>query len=498
MNATRRFVIPLLVIAAVIIGLWGYNLAAGLRPVLGLDLKGGTSVTFQPKTPSGGTPSSSQIDTTVNIMRNRVDALGVSNAEVSTQGGNIVVALPSVKNPDQVIAAVKTTAQLRMRPVLAASTFGSANYNKPPYSKVNCARPKLDTDITGNVVLCQTNTVGSAPTANATKLLLGPVALGGTDIAGASAQEQTSGNGVVTGGWQTQLNLSGTGSSKFQTVTGKLACFGANDVRRQLAITLDGVVINAPPMATDVVCNQGIAGGTAEITGQTQQEAQTLAPLIATGALPLELAAISRQTVSATLGNYSLRAGLIAGAIGVALVFLYVLLFYRGLGLVVWTGLILSGLINVGLVILFGQLITFTLTLAGIAGLIVAVGISADSYIVFYERLKDEVRDGRTIRASVERGWKRGFRTIISADTVSFTAAVILYIFAIGDVRGFAFTLGMATLIDVFTAWFFTRPAVTLLTRTRLFQEGAFIGIRAAAGVEPPTTTTTTPSRTPA
>jgi preprotein translocase subunit SecD len=202
--------------------------------------------------------------------------------------------------------------------------------------------------------------------------------------------------------------------------------------------------------------------------------------LIATGALPLTLQNIDQNTVSATLGSDSLRAGLIAGILGLAATFVYVLLFYRGLGLVIWGGLAIAAALNVGIVLLMGKLIGFTLTLAGIAGLIVAIGISADSYVVFFERLKDEVREGRTLRTSVDRGWARSFHTLVSANTVSFAAAVVLYIFAIGPVRGFAFTLGLATLIDFFAAWCYGRPAVSLLTRTRLFQEGRFVGIRAA------------------
>ncbi len=242
------------------------------------------------------------------------------------------------------------------------------------------------------------------------------------------------------------------------------------------------MVINHPPVAQDstISCGHGISGGNAVIQGQTQAEAEFLAPLISTGALPLTLENIDQNTVSATLGADSLHAGLIAGILGLAATFVYVLLFYRGLGLVIWGGLLVAAALNVGIVLLMGKLIGFTLTLAGIAGLIVAIGISADSYVVFFERLKDEVREGRTLRTSVDRGWARSFHTLVSANTVSFAAAVVLYLFAIGPVRGFAFTLGLATLIDFFAAWCYGRPAVSLLTRTRLFQEGRFVGIRAA------------------
>jgi preprotein translocase subunit SecD len=240
------------------------------------------------------------------------------------------------------------------------------------------------------------------------------------------------------------------------------------------------VIINNPPVSSSVACNQGISGGSAVIEGQTESEAKFLAPLISTGALPLTLENIDQNTVSATLGADALRAGLAAGVLGLALTFLFVLVFYRALGLVIWGGLLIAAALNVGIVLLMGKMIGFTLTLAGIAGLIVAIGISADSYVVFFERLKDEVRDGRSLRTSVDRGWARSFHTLVSANSVSFLAALILYLFAIGPVRGFAFTLGLATLIDFFAVWAYGRPAVNLLTRSRVFQEGRLVGIRAA------------------
>jgi preprotein translocase subunit SecD len=306
---------------------------------------------------------------------------------------------------------------------------------------------------------------------------MGPVALGGTDIASARPQLDTAGQGVTTGQWQTLLNFSGKGGSRFQKLTGDAACNQGDT--REIAITLDSVVINHPPVATDVRCHEGITPP-GVITGQTQAEAENLAPLISSGALPLKLDVQSRSTVSATLGADSLHAGLVAGIVGLAATFLYVLLYYRGLGLVVWVGLAIAATLNIGVVFLMGRWIGFTLTLAGIAGLIVAIGISADTYVVFFERLKDEVREGRTLRSSVDRGWQRSFHTLVSANSVSFIAALVLYLLAIGAVRGFAFTLGLATAIDFFAAWFFVRPAVSLVTRLRLFQEGRFVGIRAA------------------
>ena len=484
MPGIRRYVIPLLVVFALVGVVWGVIAVQGLEPRLGLDLRGGSSVTFVPTNPRGGAPTQEQLDTTVDIIRNRVNSKGVAESEVNIEGGNIVVSIPDVPNPDDVIAAVGTTAQLQFRPVKEVVGPNDPKYKQEPFKAVDCAKPDTyaDKDVPEkDVVLCARSEGQLAPDANAPKLLMGPVALGGTDIASAQAQlAQTGQRGVTTGEWVTALNFSGRGGDRFEKLTGEAACHPEGDPKRQIAITLDAVVINSPPVASSIQCNQGISGGQAEITGQTQAEAEYLAPLISSGALPLKLDQQSRTTVSATLGADSLRAGLIGGMLGIGLVFLYVLLYYRGLGLVIWVGLALAAALNVGIVFLMGKWIGFTLTLAGIAGLIVAIGISADSYVVFFERLKDEVREGKTLRTSVDRGWQRSFHTLVSANAVSFMAALILYLLAIGPVRGFAFTLGLATLIDFFAAWFFARPAVSLLTRLRLFQGGRFVGIRAA------------------
>jgi preprotein translocase subunit SecD len=482
----RRYVIPLLVVFTLVGVVWAVIAVQDLEPRLGLDLRGGSSVTFVPTNPQGGEPTQEQLNTTVDIIRNRVNSKGVAESEVNLEGGNIVVSIPDVPNPDDVIAAVGTTAQLQFRPVKEIVGPSDPKYKQDPFKAVDCTKPETYSDKDDpekdNVVLCARNEAGQLrPDANSPKLLMGKVALGGTDIASARPQLATTGQGgVTTGQWETQLNFSGRGGNRFEDLTGQAACNPDGDPKRNIAITLDAVVINYPPVASDVQCNQGISGGSAVITGQTQAEAENLAPLISSGALPLKLDPQSRTTVSATLGADSLRAGLIGGAVGLGLVFLYVLVYYRGLGLVIWVGLAIAAALNVGIVILMGDLIGFTLTLAGIAGLIVAVGISADTDVVFFERLKDEVREGKTLRTSVDRGWQRSFHTLVSANAVSFMAAVILYLLAIGPVRGFAFTLGLATLIDFFAAWFFARPSVSLLTRTRLFQEGRFVGIRAA------------------
>jgi protein-export membrane protein SecD len=476
----------LLVVFALVAGIWAVIAVQDLKPRLGLDLRGGSSVTFVPTNPRGGPPTDEQLNTTVDIIRNRVNSKGVAESEVNLEGNTIVVSIPDVPNPDDVIATVGTTAQLQFRPVKEVVTPNDPKYKQAPFNAVDCANPETyankDNPDADNVVLCTRQSGQLRSDASSSKLLMGKVALGGTDIASARAQLATTGQGgVTTGQWETQLSFNGRGGDKFRDLTGKAACnTDPNDPKREIAITLDAVVINHPPVASDVLCNQGISGGSAVITGQTQAEAENLAPLISSGALPLKLDPQNRTTVSATLGADSLHAGLLAGAIGIGLVFLYVLLYYRGLGLVIWVGLAIAAALNFGIVILMGKLMGFTLTLAGIAGLIVAVGISADTYVVFFERVKDEVREGKTLRTAVDRGWERSFHTLVSANAVSFAAALVLYLLAIGPVRGFAFTLGLATVIDFFAAWFFARPAVSLLTRTRLFQEGRFVGIRAA------------------
>ena len=483
MRGTGRLLIPLLVVFALVAGVWGVIYLQDLRPRLGLDLRGGTSVIYGAENPAGGPPSDEQLNTTVDIIRNRVNGQGVAEAEVAVEGDDIVVSLPDVRNPDQVIEAVGRTAQLRFRPVLEVAGPNDPKYREGQFGQRDCAKgPVPESEdaraLDKEIVMCAVQEGTGKVDATSLKLRLGPVALSGTDVDGARAGVATSQQGFTTGQWVVNLDLSGEGADKFAKMTGELAC--KQDVQRQLAIVLDGAVISHPPVADDVQCNVGITGGQAQITGLTEAEAKELAPLIATGALPLTLEVQNRQTVSPTLGADSLRAGLVAGALGLALVLLYVLVFYRGLGLVIWVGLLLAAALNVGAVILLGRYMGFTLTLAGIAGLIVAVGISADTYVVFFERLKDEVREGRTLRASVDRGWQRSFHTLVSANAISFAAAVVLYLLAVGPVRGFAFTLGLATLIDFFAAWFFARPAVGLVTRLRLFQEGRFVGIRAA------------------
>ena len=308
------------------------------------------------------------------------------------------------------------------------------------------------------LVTCETD--GSA------KYILGPAVVQGTEVKTASANLSSS-NGVATGGWEVNLAFNGSGRKKFGDVTREMVTQTAGSDLNRFAIVLDGLVVSAPQT------NGAITDGNAQITGNfTQDEATSLANVLKYGALPLTFDAGDVQEISATLGSDQLRAGLIAGAIGLLLVVLYSLLYYRGLGFVTVASLCVSAVLTYGLVVLLGWQLGFRLSLAGVAGLIVAIGITADSFVVYFERLRDEVREGKTLRVAVESGWIRARRTILAADFVSFLAAVILYILSAGSVRGFAFTLGLTTLIDIVVVFGFTKPMLTILARTEFFGQG--------------------------
>ncbi|MCW2742248.1 MAG: secD, partial [Blastococcus sp.] len=291
------------------------------------------------------------------------------------------------------------------------------------------------------------------------KYLLGPAVVEGTDVTDASP-----GTRQGTGEWIVQLDFNGAGSKAW-------AAYTSANVGKNVGITLDGRVISAPTI------NQAIAGGT-EISGSfTQETATDLANQLKYGALPLSFTQATAQSISTELGAEQLHAGLIAGAIGIALVFLYALVYYRLLGLVMIASLVLSAVVVYACLVLLGRGIGFTLSLAGIAGFIVSIGITADSFVVYFERLKDEIREGRTLRSAVPRAWVRARRTILSADAVSFLAAAILYVLAIGDVKGFAFTLGMSTVLDLVVVFLFTHPLMAVLARYRSFGSSRISGL---------------------
>ncbi|HEX3899976.1 MAG TPA: protein translocase subunit SecD [Mycobacteriales bacterium] len=568
----------------------GVFLGPSATPALGLDLRGGTEITLTAEPLStSGTITKSELTQAVDIIRNRVNGLGVGGATTNTQGNkNIVVSVPG--RGRSILDTVGQTALLRFRqvlgvanyvptPVTTSSPSVTPSVSLSPSSKSNkkshgdaltsalLAKPKPSTtptptptaSLTPSATPSTSPTVSPTPTGTTSpgavnnqplsgsesatlstafetsfanwdcskhpnptngsddpkdyiiacdpkgptavyKYLLAPAAIEGTQVKTASAGLSTQGIS-----WQVNLTFTSSGSSAWYNLTktayeatgantsGYGSCSppkGCNGV----AITLDGIVQSAPASQTD-----GIAGGLTDITGNfTQTQATDLANVLKYGSLPLKFTQSDVQTVSATLGSKQLRGGLIAGAIGLALVILFSLLYYRALGLVTIGSLAVSGLILYAVTTLLGHSsVGYTLSLPGIAGFIVAVGITADSFVVYFERLRDEIREGRRLRSAVDRAWPRARRTILSADTVSLLAAVVLYAVSIGDVRGFAFTLGLSTLSDLLIVFFFTKPLLMVLGRRPAFDSGkSWTGIgRARTGVAREEDAQTTPRR---
>jgi preprotein translocase subunit SecD len=297
------------------------------------------------------------------------------------------------------------------------------------------------------------------------KYVLGPSFLEGTQIATAQASQNTQG-----AGWVIDVTFKPEGAGIWGDYTSK-------NVGKNVAFVLDGEVVSAPTI-------NGPIFGTTQITGQfNQASAQSLAGVLRYGSLPLSFVSSEAQTVSATLGLASLEAGLIAGAVGLALVFVYCLFYYRALGVLTILSLVLSGVVVYAVLVLLGRWVGFTLDLAGVAGFIVAIGITADSFVIFFERLKDEVREGRSFRSAVPRAWVRARRTILSADAVSFLAAAVLYVLAVGQVKGFAFTLGMSTVLDLVVVFLVTHPLVSLASNNRVFGSPSMSGLGSVARI---------------
>lgn len=364
------------------------------------------------------------------------------------------------------VTGLKNTPLPNSESATLTATFAKA------FNNWDCSKNKNPTN--GNDI--PSDYIISCDPALGVKYLLAPAAVEGTQITSASAGlDNTTGTQ-----WTVNLAFNGSGSSAWFNVT--KTAYEVNNGQQSnpgsctppkgcnaVAIVLDGITQSAP-----TIQNDGIPGGKAQITGNfTQASANSLADILKYGALPLKFAPADVQSVSATLGAAQLRGGLIAGIIGLGLVIVFSLLYYRALGLVTVGSLAVSGLILYAVTVLLGHSsLGYTLSLPGIAGFIVAVGITADSFVVFFERLRDEIREGRRLRSAVERAWPRARRTILSADTVSLLAAVILYVVSIGDVRGFAFTLGLSTLSDLFIVFFFTKPLLTILARRPAFDSG--------------------------
>ncbi len=459
-------------------------------PELGLDLAGGTIIVLQAQTTDGSPVTQDSLQQTVEIIRQRVNAQGVSEATIATENPNhIVVSLPG--NPsDATIALVKQSAQMQFRPVLftddgSTTTFPDLQDTDPNLVGTSSSYASItEADKAEFLALDCTNTadlkvgdVGQSDAAFVTcgtdadrpteRYLLGPVELQGTDVSNATAgPEYNSVGAVIPNSFQVNLTFDGQGTDKFGTVTTRLV--NAAAPRNRFAIVLDGLVITAPTVQS------AINNGQAKISGNftTIESATTIANQIKFGALPLTMTTLSQSKTTPTLGAAQLKGGLIAGGIGLLLVVLYSLVQYRALGFVTVASLAIAGTITYGSIDYLSGLIGYRLSLAGVAGIIVSIGVTADSFIVYFERVRDELREGRTLPASVEHGWGRARRTILASDSVSFLAATVLYLTAVGNVRGFAFTLGLTTIVDLIVVMLFTHPMLALLARTKFFGQG--------------------------
>ncbi|MCA1727074.1 MAG: protein translocase subunit SecD [Actinobacteria bacterium] len=480
MKSVRRLVLSLVFVFAVV-GAMGAGLLFGnLKPLLGLDLVGGLRVVL---TAPAGTPLD-VLERTLETVRNRVDAFGVAEPDIAIIGDrNIEVQIPNAQEQvggadatNRLLLLIGSTARLEEREVLQTIPEGDPAYESTP---VTCPIG----DDTAEAVeqgdkACTTEGLEEKEVVfpgepGQTKYRLGPVRLTGDQIRRATAVLQTAGQNNVQAGWEVSFQLTSEGRETFAKVTQEL-------VGKQLAIVLDRRVESAPNV------NEAITGGSGVITGDfTETEAKDLALTLQTGALPIELTKSDVETVSPTLGKESLRQGLVAGIAGLIALALYLAFYYRLLGIVTWFGMVIWSVMAVGIVALLGRSAGYSLTLAGVAGLVVSIGITADSYIVYYERLKDEVRHGKTPRVAVVPAFKRAWKTIIAADIVTILAALVLYLLAIGSVRGFALTLGLATALDLFVVYFYKRPAVNLIARSRKLSNLRGIGLRSGVAADP-------------
>ncbi|MFD9236439.1 protein translocase subunit SecD [[Kitasatospora] papulosa] len=527
-----------LILIAMVALTGGMFLSGHTTPRLGIDLAGGTSITLKAKSQPGKPEAINEtnMNTAVSIIERRVNGLGVSEAEVQTQGAsNIIVNIPKGTNSAQAREQVGTTAQLYFRPVLTVaggaptpegsaspSATGSGKPSATPSAKASDPETASDSKATpsdgattqgravtdalkkdatptpsgaaesdapaatetpdaataalqkkfteldctdkaaraaaGDGVKPEDPTVACSSEGDA-KYLLGPAEVSGTDVDDAKAQFDQQ-RGI----WLVSMEFTDKGSKKFQTITKKLST--QQSPANQFAISLDGEVVSAPQV------NETLSGS-AEISGSfTQQSAEDLANVLSYGALPLSFSEDTVTTVTAALGGEQLEAGLIAGAIGLALVVIYLVAYYRGLALIALLSLVASGILTYTIMALLGPAIGFALNLPAVCGAIVAIGITADSFIVYFERIRDEIREGRTLRPAVERAWPRARRTILVSDFVSFLAAAVLFLVTVGKVQGFAFTLGLTTLLDVVVVFLFTKPVMTLMARTKFFGGG--------------------------
>ncbi|MDQ7993906.1 MAG: protein translocase subunit SecD [Propionicimonas sp.] len=522
-HPVRTLVVFGLVIAA-LYAVMGFS--GVYTPKLGLDLRGGTTITLTASNVTGqGSIDRTSLELARTIIQQRVDSMGVGETEVTTSGDNqIVVSVPNVQ-ADELVEMVGKTAQLYFRKVFSVAAAPAASPTPEPSASPEATEPPQETVAPGESASPEpsasptvnkrplpqlpTPVPSPRPTAPADpaqtlddlmawepsdrdnsefeaytcgeesptpsvvdqpliicdetdtyKYLLGPALIQGNEVSRAYAAVP---QGSVS--WQVQLEFTDQGAANFNTVTTHLST--QTEPQNQFAIVLDDAVISAPSVENP------IPGGRAEISGSfTQASATSLANVLTYGALPLSFEVSSVDNVSAKLGGEQLVAGMIAGLIGLALVVLYSLVYYRALAIVVVASLAIAAAITYVMMVLLGQGMGFALNLPGIAGAIMAIGVTADSFIIYFERIRDEVREGRSLRTAIETGWERSRKTILVADSVSLLSAVVLFVLAIGAVKGFAFTLGLTTLIDIAIVFWFTKPFVTLLGHTKFFGEG--------------------------
>jgi preprotein translocase subunit SecD len=465
------------------------TVGTGNEPVLGLDLQGGISVVLAP---AGEVKRQASLDKAVDIIRSRVDSLGVAEPEISRQGENVIIDLPGVRDRDKARRLVGQTAELRFRPVLGilppeGATPSTTTTSSTTTTTTPGVPPPPSSSTTTTTTPPEIPTTSRADDkANATVVLplresddgpqiryqLGPAAFTGRGVSGAKAQFQGG-----TQGWVVVLSLRDDGEQAFNQLAQE--SFPKQPPQNSVAIVLDGIVQSAPAF------QEPQFDGDVQISGDfSETEARDLATVLQYGALPVQLEELTTQNVSPSLGKDQLRAGIAAGILGLALVALYMLAFYRLLGLVVIIGLVLTGMAVYTLVAWLASWIGLTLTLAGVVGLVVSVGVTVDSYVVYFEKLKDEVRGGRTVRSSVDRAFQKSFRTILAADLVSLIGAAVLYGLAIGSVRGFAFFLGVSVLLDLAVSYFFMHPVVYLLAQRSPLVRARKVGL--AAGLDAP------------
>jgi len=491
----RLLILITLVLGATI--LWAFWPGASHEARLGLDLRGGTQVILTPELAPGteGVLTQDQINQTVEIIRQRVNGFGVAEAEVTVQGSGanaaIVVTVPGV-NPEGITNLLKQTARLDFRAVLAAgngveiavpSASPSASPSVSPkavvqptelpiqaatsdelyeqYLSLNCFTPGL---LQGGRADDPTKYMLTCSKDGFEKFVLAPAFITGDQVSDSQASLPQQG----AGGWMVTLDFDSQGATKLSEASITLSKLPSPQNR--FGIVLDGLVVSAP------FFSEPILGGKAQIEGSFKaEEAKQLSQVLRYGALPVTLNIAESTSISPTLGQDQLSAGLLAGAIGLILVVIYLLIYYRALGFVAVFSLIVAAGFLWLLIIALGRSIGFTLTLAGIAGAIVAIGITADSFVVYFERIRDEIRDGKSLRVATELAWVRARRTLLAADFVSLLAAVVLYALSVGSVRGFAFTLGLTTVIDVLVAFWFTHPLVTYFGKSSWAETGGIL-----------------------